>query len=656
MIDNSMNPFSITKAVSFSNSEINQFWVELIDGRKEILNPKDRKPKYILGSKGCGKTHLMRYFSYSARKLKYKDTTSQLENDGYIGIYMLLGGLNSQRFSGKNIPDDMWKSVFQQYMETFILAQYIKILCSIKSESIINVNEELEAIKGINNVIISKKGTTCKTLDEFYELLNNILRDIDYEINNCVFTGEVPKIEIIANPGALLLEVPNILKKNISILKNVTVLFLLDELEKLFEYQKKFINTIVWENKPPCCIWIGARFYGFKTKKTYNEEELKEGSEYELLTLDDLYREKDSTYIKKAKELIVNRLQKSHYIDHPIDDIDSFFEYKTIEEIVQQISKESKGKTLTHHKDLKIKLKRTEFEDNKINKILKDLSFPKNLLFEKYNYFLLYQDWYKNKDLEQSAFEIKENLKKFIKGIESSRHENVEDKFKLDLFAQLTIETKNNAFLYHGLEFIIKMSWGNPRNLLTLLKLIFKWSVYNNKKPFQKDIISIDEQYRGIREGSQWYYNDAELTGTSGMQAFYLIDSIGRLLNAERFSNKPIECSPSAFYFNLGELSKDAKDYVSLVTDHAFLVEVGEGRIDRNLKYQEAYFQLHRMLSPLWFLPIYRRGSVKLNKELAMSIFSISHKESFKENFRVFSSKRNAPFKESSSPETLSLF
>ena len=62
------NPFNVTKASEYSDEQINKYWVSM--GDDNILDTSDYTPKYILGGKGCGKTHMLRYYSYPLQKLE----------------------------------------------------------------------------------------------------------------------------------------------------------------------------------------------------------------------------------------------------------------------------------------------------------------------------------------------------------------------------------------------------------------------------------------------------------------------------------------------------------------------------------------------------------------------------------------------------------
>ena len=59
------NPFNITKAVDFSDQEIHDYWIDIPEsgGFQQLVKPTSAMPMFILGGKGSGKTHLMRYFS-----------------------------------------------------------------------------------------------------------------------------------------------------------------------------------------------------------------------------------------------------------------------------------------------------------------------------------------------------------------------------------------------------------------------------------------------------------------------------------------------------------------------------------------------------------------------------------------------------------------
>ncbi len=72
----------------FSDREINALWVDIAsgDGFWKLAKLTSPMPMYILGSKGSGKTHLMKYFSYPVQKLRHaKGVVEGVQQDGYLG-------------------------------------------------------------------------------------------------------------------------------------------------------------------------------------------------------------------------------------------------------------------------------------------------------------------------------------------------------------------------------------------------------------------------------------------------------------------------------------------------------------------------------------------------------------------------------------------
>ena len=64
------NPFDINKAVDYTDQDIFRYWVDINEnaGFSGILKPNTLMPMIIEGSKGSGKTHIMKYYSYELQK------------------------------------------------------------------------------------------------------------------------------------------------------------------------------------------------------------------------------------------------------------------------------------------------------------------------------------------------------------------------------------------------------------------------------------------------------------------------------------------------------------------------------------------------------------------------------------------------------------
>ena len=116
------NPFDITKAVDFTDAEIKDTWVTWPSNSiQSVVDPRSPMPTFLAGGKGGGRTHLLRHYSYPLQRLRHADDLlNGLQNDGYIGVYLRCGGLNSSRFAGKGHTFDQWAAVFAFYMDIWL--------------------------------------------------------------------------------------------------------------------------------------------------------------------------------------------------------------------------------------------------------------------------------------------------------------------------------------------------------------------------------------------------------------------------------------------------------------------------------------------------------------------------------------------------------
>src|SRR4051812_854641 len=89
------NPFNVTKAVDFSDAQIATTWVDFKaeeGGFFSLADPTSPMPRILLGGKGSGRTHLMRYYSATLQRLRHADDPQAVLADRYLGIYFRCSG------------------------------------------------------------------------------------------------------------------------------------------------------------------------------------------------------------------------------------------------------------------------------------------------------------------------------------------------------------------------------------------------------------------------------------------------------------------------------------------------------------------------------------------------------------------------------------
>ena len=172
---------------------------------------------------------------------------------------------------------------------------------------------------------------------------------------------------------------------------------------------------------------------------------------------------------------------------------------------------------------------------------------------------------------------------------------------------------------------------------------MFQWASFNDEKPFQAEAISVSSQQRGVLEASEWFLYDAEVLGSSGVHVQEAIARLADLMRRIRFSDKPAECSLSAFVVDRSAVSNATRDMIDLAQQWSLLLRIGTGQRDKNTRRRKAKYQINSMLCPIWDLPIARRGSISLAPEEVDAVFDPSRTTQFDAVLRRRVSRMMAP-------------
>jgi hypothetical protein len=146
--------------------QIKDYWVDITKesgGLVVFLKPKNPMPMFLLGSKGSGKTHLMRFCSSYVQILRNHNSISEsIKREGYLGIYVRADALNVGRFWGKNQNPDTWHTVFACYFEIWLVLNLLITLRPIITKDI-----EVEIVRDITDLF-----------DIYIEIMN--INEYDY--------------------------------------------------------------------------------------------------------------------------------------------------------------------------------------------------------------------------------------------------------------------------------------------------------------------------------------------------------------------------------------------------------------------------------------------------------------------------------------------
>lgn len=637
------NPFNITKANDYSDIDIASYWVDFFGDSKRI-KPNSPMPILIKGSKGSGKTHLLKYFSYELQKIKSGNNLDNILNhDKYIGIFYRCSGLNSDRFKGKGISDEDWTLIFSYYLELWFAQKLISILIDFQIES------DIQKIVVDDIILLFDKydNLNADNLEGLLKILISLQKKLDYEIKNIGFNrNEKPKFELLLNTGTLIYGIPKIITKCIPQFKDIFFLYIIDEFENITLDQQKIFNSLYRERDFPGSFRIGGRLYAFKTFETLgsNEENIKD-SEYEIVILDEDRRENEEKYSEFIIEICTKKLENNSFGIFTSEQFVNYFEKFDEKTFLLELNEKGDKSKDTHVKKLINNLKLLKLTQDEINTIISNISFEDNKLIEKAKYLNFYRDWKKGKNLLTSSSEIKIAAENYVNNIsiKSNTIAKIIEYYKFDLLDQLARESSSQIESYVDIYKYIKMSAGSPRNFLNIIKISYDNEYQKSHLiPFTNDnLITIESQLGAIKKVTEWFLDtnripfriDGEFYSTD------LVNKIGNFLREIRFSNTPPECSINLFSIDSSFINKYSIAFNYLL-NYSYLIKSGDRRGNNDDK-KEMTFYINGTIAPYYELSINKRGVIKIGNEILNS-FLLKDDSIVTKKLKNY----NAPFRE----------
>lgn len=633
------NPFDLTKASDYTDVQIRDFWVNIIDetnGLVGVLKPTLLTPMFLLGGKGSGKTHLMRYCSTSVQSLRFGGDLGRAAcQEGFLGIYSQADGLNVYRFAGKGQSEEVWSTVFAYAFELWLASNFLRAISpaidpKLSSDSSWN-HEFVRLVGQIFHIPLD----ASSSFTQIQELLNRTQRSIDLTVNNCAITRSLDEITIGFNPGELIFGLPKIMQEICSSLKDTVFVYLIDEVENLTVGQQRFLNTLVRYRKGNATIKIGARLYGIKTHETLGSgEPIKRDAEFVSVELDALLRENEERYRELAKALILRRVKEFHdQTELTVSMLDGCFEevqtdnYYASTTLALVESRQKNGLERPHLKRLREALqKTTRFSDSATKNLLEVLAFPDNPLLEKVNLLAFYKRLVTDQPLQAIADGIAREAKTLQdKSGGGSKYYDLYSHFASDLLAQLFRDYGRKPN-YVGLSTLIHLSQGVPRNLLSLLKHIYRRSAFNGENPFAGGTVSAEAQSQGVADAAEWFWEDAQ-PDEFGPQVRSAVENLATLFRQIRYSDSPSECDVCCFIVEVDQLTSGARNILDMAENWSFLLRISGMSGAKNDFRIGTKFQLNPMLAARWGLSQHRRGAVELNGGLGDAIFAEDSRE-----------------------------
>ena len=652
------NPFALVKASDFSDAQIHELWVELgAPMINKIIEPRLRTSKYILGGKGTGKTHLLRYHSYQVARLRYPSESGldTVKRQKYLGIFIRAANVDPGRFEPDPQQMPKWQRLFGVYLELWLAERLLEALIDVGNSKVGSFNDKA-LIDAVESSIHGGLGRPQRNLQDLIDWVRKERRSIDHAVDNAAFSG-VLDVRVSFSIGGLCAPLGRALTDWNPAFAEVALIFMVDEIENFSAFQQEVLNSLIRYAEGVITFRVTGRLYSVKTTATMSKgEENREGAEFKTTTLDDLLRDYPG-YSKFAEKFVKRRLSLAkatrsvdpHALLDPTDhlaevDASSFYS-KAIEQLgLDSCADDLARRLLTALANAEPRLRLPHDIAMQLAEILFQ-GLP--LLLQRLNLLLFCKKYRRPSAALDLALELKASAEALVEsGGKGSKetYSTAYQHYAKDLFAQVCRESKIGGPLYAGFELFVKISSGNPRNLLILLGRMQEMALFKEMRFDGGRKLSVRHQTDAAVEAARFILESDTNYGAMAERAHEAVTRLALTLRTARFALNIPEVSPLAVSFASDDLSEVGRATLNSALNYSLLFEVPSGRPDRNSQKLLRKVQLNPLLSARWGLPVSRRGDLSLGGDLSRAIFEPAKSQDFHEALRGLDSRWNNPF------------
>lgn len=316
------NPFVVESPERLSPQDIVNLF---ISNYTRVETIKQRKHTFIWGSRGSGKSMMLRYLEPQCQAIVNDGIEKFLNSaEPFIAIYCPCkeGHLNKLELSNF---DEYSRLVLNEHLLNLLIADQI-VGCLKTQLSEIIKKEDLEkfaketvslfdsvsvsdSVKRTNSVLLLKDDPLnwLQKLFLFENIkINAFLRSYSLRGQAEIYEGTTSGYHDFLLPFIKLLS-------NIPILNSVPMFIMLDDADKLTKSQQSIVNTwIANRDQAYLCFKISARWEGYSTRFTRDGGIIEQAHDYSEVDVEELYTKSKTDYYEKVKLIAEKRLSLAH--------------------------------------------------------------------------------------------------------------------------------------------------------------------------------------------------------------------------------------------------------------------------------------------------------------------------------------------------------
>jgi hypothetical protein len=271
-----------------------------------------RKPRLIIGGRGCGKTMLLRYLChqtvFSPHRERIPDTALS-----HIGLYWRANTQFANAMNHRGIHSDVWASAFGHFAALVLGLEVLGSLESIAASASSELSHSdlttlrFDPMQAFDDGLPSLFGELRSALEERLWQFESWVSDVR--------KAQEPKF---LPDRRFVLALIKVIQRQLPLLASSSYAVYLDEYENLSRYQQEIINTWLKHSEVPLIFNLAMKRHGFDTRKTVGAESLSDVHDFRQHDLESYFVD-DESFPIFAAEILFLQLSLPNLLPVPID-------------------------------------------------------------------------------------------------------------------------------------------------------------------------------------------------------------------------------------------------------------------------------------------------------------------------------------------------
>lgn len=616
------NPFEDINANVLDPRQIVEYWCSPFE--QGILNNFDehkfrtcKVPIILQGSRGSGKTTILKYFSYPAqieRAEKKKDSLLKvITSEKEVGFYYRCDDSFISTFKSifQSINPDGWTKIFDNYLELIFCKNILDLYCLLVKRGEVTPDFEQEMIRGILSDTSLKGMLEVYSMDCLYRKVNELVYYINDYKNRSAFVEEAFVPEVILELFSVSGEIVNQLKKYIPGLNDVLFVFMFDEFENLTHELQRHFNTLIKFARDDISLRIGRRSEGIITNETINDVEyLRENNDYYLASLDREVEQRDRNNLREyflgiaEKRFLI--MKKNNGANFEL--LTMFGDKENLDNECRELCKDR----VTHLKYILREDPNIAKDEKYCDQIIQIIRNVENPIAETINALWVIRS---RKDKLETAEKVAMTMNSFFSDKKDSDVKKYADDYNNKYRYAITVflcSVYKKEKLYYGFNAISYLSNGNPRTFINLCRTIISDAYFFERKKFlETGTISKETQSKAIHNFAKSEFDEICSIIKYGESIRTLILNIGNIFADYHKDRKIRYPETNQFYFDEMSLYDCDKEIIKTALSWSMIIKKEKAqRITAGDSKKGDLYHINKVFYPIFDISYRTRGGV----------------------------------------------